>query len=158
MPFTPFHFGPGALLKSFLRHRFSFVTFVASQVVIDFETLYNILTHQPRLHTLFHTYLGSLIPLILTVVAVYLLARVAKFFMTLPPLRPSVTVFSAFVGVWSHVFLDSLMHGDMSPLAPFAEGNVLLGVVSLELLHLSCLACLFVGALIYGLAQTKKAP
>ena len=39
MPFTPFHFGPGALLKSFLRHRFSFVTFVASQVVIDFETL-----------------------------------------------------------------------------------------------------------------------
>ena len=42
-------------------------------------------------------------------------------------------------GAYSHVVLDSVMHGDMQPLAPFASTNALLGVVSLRTLHLSCL-------------------
>jgi hypothetical protein len=38
MPFTPFHFGPGALLKSIFPRSVSLSAFVASQVLIDSST------------------------------------------------------------------------------------------------------------------------
>src|SRR5688572_95039 len=59
MPFTPFHLGPGLLLKSALRERFSFVVFVFSQFVIDLETLWNILQRNYPLHAFFHSFVGS---------------------------------------------------------------------------------------------------
>ncbi len=40
MPFTPFHFGPGLFAKSLLPRHFSWLAFVASQVLIDCETLF----------------------------------------------------------------------------------------------------------------------
>lgn len=42
MPFTPFHFGVGVAAKAALARRFSLIVFVALQIVIDFESLYNL--------------------------------------------------------------------------------------------------------------------
>ena len=62
MPLTPFHFGLGCLLKGVLPSSFSLAAFIVSQVFIDMETLWNILSEHDRVHTFFHTYLGVLIP------------------------------------------------------------------------------------------------
>ena len=43
MPFTPFHFGPGAGIKATLPGRFSLIIFCYSQVMIDLEPLYFLL-------------------------------------------------------------------------------------------------------------------
>lgn len=59
MPFTPFHFGPGALIAAASRSRVSFLAFTATNVLIDVESLYNMVTDQPRIHAFFHTYAGS---------------------------------------------------------------------------------------------------
>jgi membrane-bound metal-dependent hydrolase YbcI (DUF457 family) len=56
----------------------------------------------------------------------------------------------AFIGTFSHVLIDSVMHADMQPLAPLAEGNRLLWVVSPEVLHLICVGAGVVG--LVGLA------
>jgi len=40
MPFTPYHFGPGLFVKGLAARWFSWIAFVAVQVVIDCETLY----------------------------------------------------------------------------------------------------------------------
>ena len=53
----------------------------------------------------------------------------------------------AFVGTYSHVALDSLMHADMRPLAPFSETNALLHLVSLGALHLGCVLSGLLGVL-----------
>jgi membrane-bound metal-dependent hydrolase YbcI (DUF457 family) len=53
----------------------------------------------------------------------------------------------AFVGTYSHVALDSLMHADMRPLAPFSETNGLLHLVSLGALHLGCVLSGLLGVL-----------
>jgi len=54
----------------------------------------------------------------------------------------------AFVGTYSHVFLDSIMHSDMQPLAPLSEVNGLLHVISVGALHLLCVLCGVFGALL----------
>jgi len=49
-------------------------------------------------------------------------------------------IVGAVLGAYSHVVLDSIMHADMRPLAPFAETNAMLGVMSVGALHLWCVA------------------
>ena len=145
MPITPFHFGPGALVSVASPRYVSFLSFCAVNVLIDVESLYNMLTEQARIHTFFHTYIGATLAAVGTVV-LFLLARWAALQLPdFPFLRwrnlgivPVAT--GATIGAWSHVALDSIMHSDITPLAPLSDANVLYRVVSLSTLHLSCLA------------------
>lgn len=112
MPSTPFHFGPGFLLKSFLSKRFNFLAFVCSQVLIDVETAYNMIQRNARLHTFMHTYLGSL-----TVIPIgYFVVWVADKVVKIEDWNSKVIVAPLFAGAWSHVFFDSIMHSDVGPL------------------------------------------
>jgi membrane-bound metal-dependent hydrolase YbcI (DUF457 family) len=65
----------------------------------------------------------------------------------------------AFAGVYSHVALDSIMHVDMEPLAPLSAANTLHHFVSLDALHVFCVATAAVGAtmmvLIYALRKAS---
>ena len=47
-------------------------------------------------------------------------------------------VTGAFIGTYSHVFLDGIMHADLQPYAPFSTANNMLGFVSIDALHLFC--------------------
>jgi len=60
-----------------------------------------------------------------------------------------VVFLSAFIGSFSHVLLDSIMHSDVEPLFPFTLGNQLLGLISVSMLHKVCLYSGLVGASIY---------
>ena len=51
----------------------------------------------------------------------------------------------AALGAYSHVLLDSVMHSDIRPLAPYSIDNVLLGIISLSVLHWWCIALGIVG-------------
>lgn len=59
MPFTSFHFGPGAAIKAVAPRHFSFTIFCFSQVVTDFETLYFMVRDMYPCHRFFHTYVGA---------------------------------------------------------------------------------------------------
>ena len=48
MPFTPFHFGVGLAVKSAIPGRFHLGFFVVLQVIIDLESLYNLVHTLPR--------------------------------------------------------------------------------------------------------------
>lgn len=143
MPITPFHFGPGAALHALAPRYVSFLSFCAANVLIDVESLYNLVKGRYPVHAFLHSYLGAT----LVIAAVALLFVGARWFahrFWLPDLlrwrRLSLTqvAVGAGLGAYSHVALDSVMHHDMQPLAPFAAGNGLLGLVSLETLHLAC--------------------
>ena len=158
MPVTPFHFGPGFLIKSVFVGRFSFRIFVLSNIIIDLEPLYFILTNQWPLHRFFHTYLGA------TVIAMgcvmvgrpicYQLTNIWNMILKNVPINSekistSALVMSAFIGTYSHVFLDSIMHRDLRPFAPWANSNGLLHIVSYGQLHLFCFLAGVVGIAIY---------
>jgi hypothetical protein len=150
MPVTPFHFGPGALLAQATRSRVSFLSFCAVNVLIDVESLYNMATGQPRIHTFLHTYVGATLAAAITV-CLFIPARWLA--MKLPDgsllswrrLPLSAIAGGALIGAWSHVLLDSVMHADITPLAPFTQSNGLHLIVSLRTLHLFCVAAGLLG-------------
>ncbi len=59
MPFTPFHFGPGAVLHAIAARHVGFLAFCAANVLIDFESLSNLANNRHSVHASFHTYLGA---------------------------------------------------------------------------------------------------
>ncbi len=145
MPFTPFHFGPALLIKS-AEKKFSFLIFVFSQVVMDLEPLYFILKNDPPLHRLFHTLSGCHIVILISVLAgkpacdLWLKMCTSLGFSKGIKITWPAAVVSAFIGCYSHIFLDGLMHRDMRPLAPFSDANPWLQMISVRQLHWACLA------------------
>jgi membrane-bound metal-dependent hydrolase YbcI (DUF457 family) len=65
--------------------------------------------------------------------------------MTWRDLSVSSVIAGALLGAWSHVLLDSIMHADITPLAPFSDDNALHGAISLRALHLSCVVAGAIG-------------
>jgi membrane-bound metal-dependent hydrolase YbcI (DUF457 family) len=169
MPITPFHMGPGLLVKAVGGRHVSLVVFGFSQVAMDVEPLVRILRDDVVLRGFTHTYLGAaLVGLVSMVlgrpVGQALLDRWA------PDPRSSfeswlrgsnviswpAAALGAFVGTYSHVLLDSVMHADLRPLAPFSEANVVLGVVSVGALHDACVLSGALGALLMLTAFLRR--
>src|SRR5258708_868462 len=59
MPFTPFHFGPGAAFKAAIPQYFSFTIFCFAQIVTDCETAYYMIRGEYPLHRWLHTFVGA---------------------------------------------------------------------------------------------------
>lgn len=144
MPFTPFHFAPGAALHALAPRQLSFMAFAGANVLVDVEPLYFMLIGQAPLHRFFHTYIGVTLVMVATM-ALFLLARWTARRVWLPNpgnwqalhLRP--VMLGAAAGSYSHIVLDSVMHADIRPLSPFSPANPLYRVVSLDALHNACL-------------------
>lgn len=153
MPITPFHFGPGAAIHALAPERISFLAFCAANVLIDIEPLYLMLTHQYPVHRFFHTFVGASLIAVLTV-ALFIAARAFAQAFSFPDLfkwrrlgAPAV-VAGAILGGYSHIVLDSLMHPDITPLAPFSDANPLLRLVSLSTLHRGCIVAGIAGVVV----------
>ncbi|MBI3044034.1 MAG: DUF4184 domain-containing protein [Betaproteobacteria bacterium] len=153
MPITPFHLGPGALVKAAAPRHFSFTVFAFSQGLIDLEPIgFFIFTGAP-IHAYLHTYLGAL-PVFLVswwagrpvgewalrVWNAWLSPEQARWLGYQPKISTKAAGIGAFIGAYSHVAIDSIMHGDLEPFAPFSPASPWLHLVSLETLHLACVA------------------
>jgi membrane-bound metal-dependent hydrolase YbcI (DUF457 family) len=152
VPITPFHFGPGATLNAVAPRHVSFVAFCAANILIDVESLYNLASQRHPVHAFFHTYLGASLVSI-AAGTFFVAARWLAGRFWLPDvfrwrdLSLRQVIIGAALGAYSHVVLDSVMHTDMQPLAPFSSANLLLGAVSLSILHIACFVLGLVGVL-----------
>ncbi|HMG04027.1 MAG TPA: hypothetical protein VK581_01115 [Chthoniobacterales bacterium] len=152
MPVTPYHFGPGAAVKALVPRHFSFTIFCFAQVVTDCETAYHMVRGEYPVHRDLHTYLGATFVAIFCIFVGRPLCRVALRLWTRWPTAPFKRYFpttdriswtaastGAFIGTYSHVFLDSIMHRDVHPMSPFSSQNPFYLVISLFTLHALCL-------------------
>lgn len=142
MPFTPFHFGPGAIFKAIGANRFSFMVFGGSQFLMDIEPGIRMIYGRPVMHGLTHTFAGAIV---IGLVAALIGKPISEFVLALlrilnAGISWTASVFGAFVGTISHVFLDGMSHSDMVPWYPMSERNPMLGLIPDEAIHLSCLA------------------
>jgi membrane-bound metal-dependent hydrolase YbcI (DUF457 family) len=158
MPITPFHFGPGALVKAAAPRHFSFTVFAFSQVLIDLETIgFFVFTGAP-IHPYLHTYLGATLVFlaswwagppvcerVLRLWNAWLSPAQARWLAQEPRISVKAAGAGAFIGACSHVAIDSIMHGDMEPFAPFSAASPWLHAVELGTLHLACIAAGIVG-------------
>ena len=151
MPITPLHMGPGMVLKAALGRRMSVVAFGLSQVVIDVEPLLAFLLGWTVLHGWTHTVLGA------TLIAAAVAAvgrrpsewivrrwnrelRYHKLdrFQSPEAITVGQVACGAFIGTWSHVAIDSLMHPDLRPFAPFSQARPLLDLATYDGASLAC--------------------
>ncbi|MBK6657026.1 MAG: DUF4184 family protein [Proteobacteria bacterium] len=161
MPFTPLHFGYGALLHSAAPGRISFLAFCLANVVIDLEPLYYMVSGQYPIHRFFHTLPGATLAGA-AVIAVHALLRRQGLAGRLPNLLgwKSLTtrnvISGALLGAVTHVFFDAVMHDDLRPWAPLSEANPLLRLVSIDELNLSCFFAAVAGAVVLGLRHFRR--
>ena len=139
MPVTPYHFGPGLLLKAASPRRFSFLAYVASQVVIDLESGYHLLVGNWPAHRELHTFvLGGIVGGLTGLAVAWIGRRVVRTgFAHELALRPGIV--GGVTGGLMHSLLDGIMHTDIMPFRPFTTANPLLGLLTLSQLQWACL-------------------
>jgi membrane-bound metal-dependent hydrolase YbcI (DUF457 family) len=135
MPFTPFYWGPALLVGLAISFAFDLPTLLIASVAPDVEPFYVMYFHVSGypLHGFFHSYLGASILAFLVAIAVYPLRSLLSRLMTAfrMPQKSSFQkiLFTSFVGVYSHVFLDSFLYEEMVPFYPL-QGNPFLNMLS----------------------------
>ena len=155
MPFTPFHMGPGILIKAVLQGSFSLMVFGWAQIVMDIQPLFVLITGEGHLHGFSHTYIGATLLAIFSALSGKYLSEMGLKILELSDKSNPVNIawwvvfVSAFIGTYSHVVLDSIMHSDVEPFYPLSQANNLLGLITMGELHKFCVFSAFVGAIFY---------
>jgi len=157
MPFTPFHMGPGILIKSILQGSFSLLIFGFTQIMMDLQPLFSIITGFGDLHGFSHTYIGAtLIGIISGIFGRYIIYFIIKYRKIAINLSWKTVFVSAFIGSYSHIILDSIMHSDMNPYYPVSISNNLFNILSNQMLHDFCLASGAAGFVLYEIIRKHK--
>lgn len=165
MPFTPFHMGVALLVKPAAQKHFSLITFGLAQIAMDIEPLIGMMRNSDILHGPTHSVLGAimiglLVALVSPSICRPILRRYNQEVMVYQlrwlcePSPTRLAIWSgAFWGTLSHVVLDSFMHYDMRPLAPFSDANPLLNVLSHDGVYQLCFMLGLVGCMAWLLTK-----
>ena len=161
--------GPGIIIKAILQGFFSLIIFGWAQILMDLQPLFVIITGQGNLHGFSHTYIGAtLIALISAFTGKWIYEMLMvfiksdfteyqkKLFDVPKKLTTGVCIVSAFIGTYSHVLLDSIMHSDVEPFYPINLENNLHFILSIENLYKLCVYTGIVGSLIYFLIRYTR--
>lgn len=160
MPFTPYHFGPSAVLAIPLDRKIDVPVFILANVIIDIEPLMVMLFgFNYPLHGYAHTLVGAAVLGLSWGVAAHALKgpigfvtnNILKF-----PYEPTLgkALHSGLLGAWFHVLLDMPLYPDIKPFFPL-DRNPLYGSVPESGLYMLCAVC-FVPALVLYLYRIMK--
>ncbi|MFW9927114.1 MAG: hypothetical protein ACFFDM_10120 [Candidatus Thorarchaeota archaeon] len=153
MPFTPYHFGPGLLLGTFLFPFVDIATLMIASVVLDLEPLVVIFLNLP-LHGFFHSYLGASFASIVLSAFVYPFRSYLNKIVSLFGLYQSSSyrhiIAASIMGTYSHVFLDSFLYVEMNPFFPLI-GNQFVGLFLSSTVYNFCIIIGIVGFIAYVL-------
>lgn len=146
--------GPGILVKGVLQGSFSLMVFGWAQIVMDIQPLIVLLTGEGHLHGFTHTYIGATLIALISALSGKYLSELGLLLLGLSEEKPinitwPVCFISAFIGSYSHVLLDSIMHADVEPFYPLTLINQFHGILSISTLHKACIYSGLVGAAIY---------
>jgi len=160
--------GPALFFGLALFTVFDLPTLLVASVIIDIEPFYVMYLNVSGypLHGFLHSYLGASIMAILLALIIYpirnKLNRIMLFLRVSQEFSFKKIVFTSFVGVFSHVFLDSFLYGEMNPFFPF-EGNPFFNLTPISTIYVTVYGfCAFlllmsVPLYIYRISRSAKA-
>lgn len=162
MPITPFHMGPGLLIKAVMQGYFSLIIFGWAQVLMDIQPVLAIMSGSGNIHGFTHTYTGAaLIAIIAAISGKWVYDWCLRFmekdfssyqkqlFHASGKLTSGIAISSALIGTVSHVLLDSIMHPDVEPFYPVNTENHLALVLPIETLYRLCVYTGLLGSIVY---------
>lgn len=147
------------MFKAIGGRHFSFMVFGGSQVLMDLEPLVGLIQDRPVLHGYTHTLAGALlIGLVAALIGRPISAWVLRVLaIGHHPLTWPAAFAGAMLGTFSHLVLDAVMHSDIHPWWPFADGNGLLKIIPISSLHLLCVGLGVLGGAASGLRARRAA-
>ena len=132
---------------------------------MDIQLLLKMATGRGSLHGISHTFIGATAIAMFSAItgkyiSEYVFVWLDKDFtefqrsiFDLPKfISYKVAFLSAFIGTYSHVLLDSVIHSDLRQLFPFSENNALLNLASYGQVNKICIYSGIVGAILYFVA------
>jgi len=144
--------GPAIAVKAVMQRKFSLIVFGWAQILTDLEPLLSIISGKGHYHGFFHTFLGATLTGALAAGTGKFLAerglrrlRLRRYL----PLSWPVTITSAFIGTFSHIVLDSMVHPNAKPFAPFSSENIFAGVFNTAALMVFCVICALLGGVVF---------
>ena len=168
MPITPFHFGPGALIKAAAPAHVSWTVFALANVLIDLEPIALFFITGDPAHPWLHTLPGALGVAAVAATAgrrpcVWALrlwnSRLspaqARMLAVQPQIGRGAAWAGALLGTLSHILLDAIMHVDVRPFWPLDDRNLMQGIVSVEQLQWSCAAAGVVGLGVLAIVKRR---
>lgn len=123
-----------------------------SQIVIDLQPLMVMLSGKSELHGFSHTLFGATLIAILCGMTGKHLGEFGLRLVREPrhlPITWKVSYGSAFIGTYSHILIDSIMHSDVFPFYPFGSQSPLNAIISVDALHIACLTAAVLGGLVW---------
>jgi len=171
MPFTPLHLGPGMAMKAAAPRHFSLIVFGLTQIAMDVEVLWHIVTRNPPFHRFWHTYLGAMFiavgagilgkPASQWIKALWncVATRCCGTEITVSvPTTWTASLSAAFLGAYSHILLDSLYHSDIAPWQPWSAENPLHGSFHGHAVDRFCMIAGAIGLIWFytGIIRKKK--
>ena len=159
MPFTPLHLGVGACCKAVGQRRFSFMIFAGTQVLMDIEPLLGLIYNCQYLHLYTHnligaTLIGSIALLMGKPISQWVLRSILNHKNWSISWRTAAI--SAYIGSFSHIFLDAFMHHDVYFFYPWILKNPLLGLLSYSVIFYSCISAILFGSLAWWYVCKNK--
>lgn len=151
MPITPLHFGPSGIIALPLNRYLDIPAFLLANVAIDLEPLtVMLLSLSYPLHGYAHSLIGSAIICLVLGLGLFHYKNLVeelmgKYFKKSYAATRIKVLFSAVLGGWLHVFLDSILYFDIKPFYP-SSYNPLRGVIEHDYMYKIC-ALLIVPAL-----------
>lgn len=169
MPFTPFHIGAAMVVKPGAGARFSVIAFGLAQIVIDIEPGIGMICGSDILHGPSHTIIGAILIAIGTaaispLLGNWLVRRWNKevqhhkfdWLVESETISKSAAIFGAFFGTFSHILLDSMMHSDIHPFAPFSNANPLQGLMSHDAIYQLCVVMGVAGTAVWLIQKWSR--
>lgn len=144
MPYTPFHFGPGLLVKAADPRHVSFTAYAMANVAVDCEPFFNILLRHHPAHGHVHTLVvAAPLGLAAGAITALLLRRFFRRTVSSNPLLRAEAAFGAalwggFLGGASHPLIDGMMHKDAHPFWPWTLRDPLLWLVPVWSIYVGC--------------------
>jgi hypothetical protein len=152
--------GPGLVVKACMQSAFSLMVFGWTQILIDIQPLIVMITGKGELHGFSHTYIGATLIAIASALTGKYFGEIGLRIVRMPKYNPigwRVAIVSAFIGGYSHVFIDSIMHSDITPFSPFSDKSIFYRVVNIDALHILCIVSALVGGVgFYMIERIRK--
>ncbi len=125
---------------------------------MDIEPLIGLIQNKPVLHGYTHTLAGALLIGIIAALSGKPISAFVLRLLAIPhfPLSWGAAFAGAFAGTFSHVILDAVMHSDINPWWPIAEGNGLLLLMPVNALHVACVGIGVLSATVIALCAWRQ--
>jgi len=130
-----------------------------AQIIMDIQPLFVLITGEGHLHGFSHTCTGATLLAVFAALSGKYLSEIGLKIIGISNNSPSgstptkitwwIALMSAFIGTYSHVILDSIMHGDVESFYPFSQENEILGLITIPQLHMLCIYSALAGGVIY---------